>query len=71
MLANRLATSCILSESFRDNHVYRLVGFFRDVQNSLALLAPRQQDKARVVMLTPGPHNETYFEQAYLARYLG
>ena len=22
-------------------------------------------------MLTPGPHNETYFEQAYLARYLG
>jgi uncharacterized circularly permuted ATP-grasp superfamily protein len=25
----------------------------------------------RVVMLTPGPHNETYFEQAYLARYLG
>ncbi len=26
---------------------------------------------ARVVMLTPGPHNETYFEQAYLARYLG
>jgi len=22
-------------------------------------------------MLTPGPHNETYFEQTYLARYLG
>ena len=37
----------------------------------LAQLAPRQADKARVVMLTPGPHNETYFEQAYLARYLG
>ena len=31
--------------------------------------APRK--KPRVVMLTPGPHNETYFEQAYLARYLG
>ena len=28
-------------------------------------------ENARVVMLTPGPHNETYFEQAYLARYLG
>jgi uncharacterized alpha-E superfamily protein len=24
-----------------------------------------------VVILTPGPYNETYFEQAYLARYLG
>jgi len=70
-LANRLATSRILPEPFRDNHVHRLAGFFRDVRNSLLQLAPRQQDKARVVMLTPGPHNETYFEQAYLARYLG
>ena len=70
-LANRLATSRILPEPFRDNHVHRLAGFFRDVQNSLAHLAPRHQDTVRVVMLTPGPHNETYFEQAYLARYLG
>ncbi|MGC3961507.1 MAG: circularly permuted type 2 ATP-grasp protein [Verrucomicrobiota bacterium] len=70
-LANRLATSRIFPESFRDNHVHRLAGFFREVQNALSQLAPRQQDKARVVMLTPGPHNETYFEQAYLARYLG
>lgn len=70
-LANRLVTSRILPESFRDNHVHRLAGFFLAAQNSLAQLAPRQADKARVVMLTPGPHNETYFEQAYLARYLG
>ncbi|NOS68323.1 MAG: circularly permuted type 2 ATP-grasp protein [Verrucomicrobia bacterium] len=70
-LANRLATSRILPEPFRDNHIHRVAGFFREVQNSLLQLAPRQQDKARIVMLTPGPHNETYFEQAYLARYLG
>ena len=70
-LANRLVTSRILPEAFRDNHVHRLAGFFRDVQNALARLAPRRPDRARVVMLTPGPHNETYFEQAYLARYLG
>jgi uncharacterized circularly permuted ATP-grasp superfamily protein/uncharacterized alpha-E superfamily protein len=70
-LANRLVTSRILPEAFRDNHVCRVAGFFRDTQNALARLAPRQADKARVVMLTPGPHNETYFEQAYLARYLG
>ena len=25
----------------------------------------------RVVLLTPGPHNETYFEHSYLAKYLG
>jgi len=70
-LANRLVTSRILPESFRDNQVHRLAGFFRATQTTLTQLAPRQADKARVVMLTPGPHNETYFEQAYLARYLG
>ncbi len=70
-LANRLVTSRILPEPFRDNHVHRLAGFFREVQNTLAQLAPRPTDNTRVVMLTPGPHNETYFEQAYLARYLG
>ena len=70
-LANRLVTSRILPEPFRDNCVHRLAGFFLATQSLLAQLAPRQADKARVVMLTPGPHNETYFEQAYLARYLG
>jgi uncharacterized circularly permuted ATP-grasp superfamily protein len=53
------------------NNVHRLAGFFREVQETLAQLAPRRRTKPRVVMLTPGPHNETYFEQAYLARYLG
>ena len=69
-LANRLVTSRILPESFRENNVQRLAGFFRDVQDSLEQIAPFQ-NSPRVVMLTPGPHNETYFEQAYLARYLG
>ncbi len=70
-LANRLITSRLLPEPFRDNHVQRLAGFFRTAQNTLAQLAPRPSENTRVVMLTPGPHNETYFEQSYLARYLG
>src|SRR6185436_8734914 len=70
-LANRLVTSRILPEPFRDNHVHRLAGFFRAAQTALAQLAPCPTGAARVVMLTPGPHNETYFEQTYLARYLG
>jgi uncharacterized alpha-E superfamily protein len=48
-----------------------LAGFFRDMQASLARLAPRQADNPRVVFLTPGPYSETYCEQSYLARYLG
>ena len=40
--------------------------------DTLIRLAPRDDDEPpRVVLLTPGPYNETYFEQAYLARYLG
>jgi uncharacterized circularly permuted ATP-grasp superfamily protein/uncharacterized alpha-E superfamily protein len=70
-LANRLVTSRILPEPFTGDRIHRLAGFFRTVRNTLAQLAPRPAGEARVVMLTPGPHNETYFEQTYLARYLG
>ena len=70
-LANRLVTSRILPEAFRSCHVQRLAGFFREMQDSLAALASRRTDTPRVVVLTPGAYNETYFEQAYLARYLG
>ena len=70
-LENRLITSRLLPEVFRDARVRRLAAFFRQMQQSLAALAPRQVEEPRVVLLTPGPYNETYFEQAYLARYLG
>jgi uncharacterized circularly permuted ATP-grasp superfamily protein/uncharacterized alpha-E superfamily protein len=70
-LANRLVTSRILPEAFRDCQVQRLAGFFREVQQTLAQLAPLNSENPRIVLLTPGPYNETYFEQAYLARYLG
>ncbi|MFN9941891.1 MAG: circularly permuted type 2 ATP-grasp protein, partial [bacterium] len=70
-LENRLITSRLLPEVFRDARVRRLAGFFRQMQQSLAVLAPRRVEEPRVVLLTPGPYNETYFEQAYLARYLG
>lgn len=70
-LANRLVTSRVLPEAFRDGHVQRLAGFFVAMRASLARLASRRTDDPRIVVLTPGPFNETYFEQAYLARYLG
>src|SRR5215510_5413262 len=35
------------------------------------LSALNRHDEARVCVLTPGSMNETYFEHAYLARYLG
>lgn len=70
-LANRLVTSRIFPEAFRSCQVQRVAGFFREMQESLAALAKRKTDNPRVVVLTPGAFNETYFEQTYLARYLG
>jgi uncharacterized circularly permuted ATP-grasp superfamily protein/uncharacterized alpha-E superfamily protein len=70
-LENRVVLSRILPSLFRDSHVHRLAGFFRSMRRTLTRLAPGRDGHARVVMLTPGPHHEAYFEHAYLANYLG
>jgi uncharacterized circularly permuted ATP-grasp superfamily protein/uncharacterized alpha-E superfamily protein len=70
-LENRIALSQSLPEAFRDCGVQRLAPFFRVLRETLFRLAPGHRDNPKVVLLTPGPHNETYFEHAYLARYLG
>jgi uncharacterized circularly permuted ATP-grasp superfamily protein/uncharacterized alpha-E superfamily protein len=70
-LENRLVVSRTLSEAFRDSRVERLAGFFRRLRDTLRAMAPRRREDPHVAVLTPGPYNETYFEHAYLARYLG
>ncbi len=71
-LENRLIVSRVFPEMFRDLRVQHVADFFRDQQEGLAALAPVEGDEApHIVLLTPGPYNETYFEHAYLARYLG
>ena len=70
-LENRLVISRVFPDLFRDLHVHHLAGFFRTLRDSLAHWAPRDDDAPFTVLLTPGPYNETYFEHAYLARYLG
>jgi uncharacterized circularly permuted ATP-grasp superfamily protein/uncharacterized alpha-E superfamily protein len=70
-LENRTVLSQIFPSLFRDSHVHRLALFFQNMRASLAAHAPSGSDDPRVVILTPGPFNETYFEHAYLANYLG
>jgi uncharacterized circularly permuted ATP-grasp superfamily protein/uncharacterized alpha-E superfamily protein len=70
-LENRLILSSVLSELFRDCHVQRFAPFFMALRQTLMALAPRHRSNPRIVLLTPGPYNESYFEHAYLARYLG
>ncbi|MDX1951603.1 MAG: circularly permuted type 2 ATP-grasp protein [Verrucomicrobiota bacterium] len=70
-LENRIVLSRILPEEFRDCNVQRLARFFSFQREALNRLAPRHRQNPNIVLLTPGPHNETYFEHAYLASYLG
>ena len=68
-LENRTIVSDVLPDAFHTSNVRRLASFFRAQREVLLDLA--QSDHPRTVLLTPGPFNETYFEHAYLARYLG
>jgi len=70
-LENRIVLSRSLPEVFRECHVQRLALFFRTMLSTLRDLAPRNRDNPRIVLLMPGPYNATYFEQAFLAQYLG
>jgi uncharacterized circularly permuted ATP-grasp superfamily protein/uncharacterized alpha-E superfamily protein len=70
-LENRIVLSGILPTVFRQSNVQRLAPFFIALRRTLTALARSNIENPRVVLLTPGPYNETYFEHAYLARYLG
>lgn len=70
-LENRIVMSRIFPERFRTGEIRRLSDFFQTQHQTLAELSPKSEGEPRVVLLTPGPYNETYFEHAYMARYLG
>jgi uncharacterized circularly permuted ATP-grasp superfamily protein/uncharacterized alpha-E superfamily protein len=72
-LQNRFLVHSALPQEFQGMQVQPISPFFHDFGASLAQLAPptgRGEDP-RIVFLTPGPANETYFEHAYLARFFG
>ena len=86
-LENRIVIARAFPELFRDLKVEHLAAFFATLRDSLAhwgrICAANRGDGADtspplhdteqplIVLLTPGPFNETYYEQTYLARYLG
>ncbi len=70
LLENRLIISRLFPEAFGSLKVQRLAASYRALVEGLQAMSPAGAD-ARIVLLTPGPYNETYFEHAYLARYLG
>ena len=71
VLENRLSISRMLPNPFRQYHVHRLAKFFIQLQQLHRSLAARYHENPRIVLWSEGPESMSYFEDAYLARYLG
>lgn len=70
-LENRIITARMLPQVVHRVSVQRLAPFFIRLQNALKRRAPRAIENPRIVLLSMGPRHSLYFEDVYLARYLG
>jgi len=70
LLENRLAITRQFPQAFEALHVQRLAATYSAMMDGLQHMCPAGVPP-HIALLTPGPYNETYFEHAYLARYLG
>ncbi|MDW5444458.1 circularly permuted type 2 ATP-grasp protein [Polaromonas sp. SM01] len=72
LLENRLAISRLFPQAFRDMKVQRVAATYKALVDGMKAASPAPPgEDSRIVLLTPGPYHETYFEHAYLARHLG
>ena len=70
-MANRRVVSRVIPEIYQAAHLRRLTPFFQTMRTAALNAAPRQAENPRVVVLSPGTHSETAFDQAFLASLLG
>jgi uncharacterized circularly permuted ATP-grasp superfamily protein/uncharacterized alpha-E superfamily protein len=70
-MQNRRVVSRVLPEVYHSAHLHRLTPFFQAMRAALVDVASQQTEDPRVVVLSPGTHSETAFDQAFLATLLG
>lgn len=70
-LENRLTLARVLPDLSKNMLVKSLSPFFQHFNNLMLESHPTKKENPNIVVLTPGPHNETYFEHAYLASFFG
>ncbi|MFV0444671.1 MAG: circularly permuted type 2 ATP-grasp protein [Planctomycetaceae bacterium] len=70
-LENRIITARMLPQVIHRVGVQRLAPFFIRLQNALRRRALKAKESLRIVLLSMGPRNSLFFEDVYLARYLG
>ena len=70
-MQNRRVVSRVLPEVYHSANLYRLTPFFSALRLALVDAAPSNVEDPRVVVLSPGTHSETAFDQAFVASLLG
>jgi uncharacterized circularly permuted ATP-grasp superfamily protein/uncharacterized alpha-E superfamily protein len=70
-MQNRRVVSRVLPEIYHSANLHRLTPFFQALRLALADAAPSHVEDPRVVVLSPGTHSETAFDQAFVASLLG
>ena len=70
-LENRLAISRAFSAEYRKCNVRRLAPYFLAVRDHLVSLSKRNRDNPQIAILSAGIGSASYFEDSFLARYLG
>ncbi|ALJ21978.1 circularly permuted type 2 ATP-grasp protein [Microbacterium sp. No. 7] len=68
---NRRVMSQVLSDLYHEGDLHRMDPYFAALRATLLASAPEGVETPRVVLLSPGPHSETSFDQAFLATALG
>lgn len=70
-LENRIVATRTIPPALHEQPVQRLAPFFLRMQETLRKLGNRFAENPRIVLLSPGSKYSYYFEDVYLARYLG
>ena len=70
-LENRILLSRAFPNEFRKQNVIRLAQFFITLREHLASCAKSNTENPHIVILCEGAGSQNYFEDSFLARYLG
>lgn len=70
-MENRRVISRVMPELYRQAGLHRMAPFFQALRSTLMEAAPPDRPDPRVVVLSPGTHSETAYDQAFVASSLG
>ncbi|MBF0108606.1 MAG: circularly permuted type 2 ATP-grasp protein [Magnetococcales bacterium] len=71
VLQNRRLTNRLYPARSVFGAIAPLQPFYRALRNGLTRLTPRAAQNAHIVLMTPGPANETHYEHTFLAHAMG